>query len=211
MLSIVNTRTRSNTRSYLIRWSMKSHDGIYLDYNATTPCDPQVVEKMLPYFGEVYGNPSNGLHAQGRLAEKAVEAAREQVAQLIGAQSKEIFFTGGATESNNIVIAGLAKISGGRRKIITSVVEHKAVLLPCKNLELLGFEIVILPVSDQGKISVDALVNAIDKDTLLVSIQAANNEMGTIQPIEEITDIAHKAGALVHSDAAQAVGKIPVD
>jgi cysteine desulfurase len=185
---------------------------IYLDYNATTPCDPRVLETMWPFFTEIYGNPANGLHKQGRLAEKHVEEAREKVAHLVGANPTEIIFTAGATESNNLAILGLAK--GGteplRRRIITSAVEHKSALLPCRGLQAEGFEVVVLPVDDKGRVRLDAVEQAINDATLMVSIQGANNEVGTFQPIPEIAEIAHQYGALVHCDAAQVVGKTPI-
>lgn len=185
---------------------------IYLDYNATTPCDPRVVEAMLPYFSEVYGNPANGLHALGRRAARAVETAREQVAALIGARAGEIVFTSGATESNHLAILGTAEYAPAyRRKIITCAVEHKAVLAPCKRLSERGFEVVVLPVDENGLVRLSDLEQAMDDRTFLVTIQAANNEVGTLQPIAEIAELAHGYGALVHTDAAQAVGKIPCD
>lgn len=185
---------------------------IYLDYNATTPCDPRVVQAMLPYFSEIYGNPSNGLHILGRKAARAVETAREQAAFLLGAHPGEIFFTSGATESNHLAILGTAEYAPlSRRKIITCAIEHKAVLAPCKRLSEHGFEVIILPVDENGLVRLPDLESALGKDTFLVSIQAANNEIGTLQPIAEIAALAHRHGALVHTDAAQAVGKIPVD
>ena len=186
---------------------------IYLDYNATTPCDPRVVEKMLPYFSEIYGNPSNGYHRQGRLSAQAVSKAREQVANLIGAEPHEVIFTSGATESNNQAILGLARLhkTNPRKRIVTSKIEHKAVLNPFKKLSEEGFEIILLDVDSQGVVSIDQAKEYIDEKTLLVSIHLANNEIGTIQPVQEIVEIAHQHGALVHTDAAQAVGKIPVD
>ncbi len=188
-------------------------EGVYLDYNATTPCDPRVVEKMLPYFSEIYGNPANGLHRQGRLAARAIDDAREKVAALIGAREKEIIFTSGATESDNLAILGVARINrnGKRKRIITSAIEHKAVLLACKKLEDEGFEVVFLPVDAEGRVSIDAAREAIDENTLLVTIHGANNEIGTIQPISQLAELAHQNGALFHCDAAQAVGKIPVN
>jgi cysteine desulfurase len=192
---------------------MVDKHSIYLDNNATTPCDPRVVEKMLPYFTKNYGNPANGLHIQGRLASKAVEEAREKVANLIGAQPYEIFFTAGATESDNIAIFGTASLpsKGERKKIVTSAVEHKAVLLPCQKLQEEGFEVVFLPVDSNCRVSIEAARAAINDQTRLVSIQAANNEVGTIQPVAEIAELAHDHGALFHCDAAQAVGKIPLN
>ena len=187
--------------------------GIYLDYNATTPCDPRVVEKMLPYFTEIYGNPSNGLHQQGRISARAVEEARQNIARLIGASAKEIVFTGGATESNNLAILGLARSQAGvgRKRIVTSAVEHKSVLGPCNKLAEAGFEIVILPVDSDGCVVLEAAQQAITEDTLLVSVHLANNEIGTIQPINELSDIAHSVGAVFHCDATQAIGKIPAN
>ena len=192
---------------------MPSESGIYLDHNATTPCDPRVIEKMLPYFSQWYGNPANGLHRQGRMAAKAVDEAREQVAALIGAHPQEIIFTSGATESNNLAILGLAHSAYGnqRRRIVTTAVEHKAILLPCEQLRTEGFEVISLPVDGNGRVSLPAAKEAIVDGTLLVSVQAANNEIGTIQPVREIAQLAHAHGALVHCDAAQAVGKIQVD
>jgi len=192
---------------------MNNDTGIYLDYNATTPCDPRVVEKMLPFFSEIYGNPANGLHKQGRLAAKAVDEAREQVANLIGARPQEIVFTSGATESDNLAILGIARIHRAekRNRIVTSAVEHKAVLLACKKLKEEGFDIVFLPVDAEGRVLLDVARDAINENTLLVSIQGANNEIGTIQPVAQIAELAHKNGALFHCDAAQAVGKIPVN
>lgn len=185
---------------------------IYLDYNATTPCDQRVIQAMLPYFSEIYGNPANGLHVLGRKAARAVEIAREQVAALLGARPGEIFFTSSATESNHLAILGTAEYAPiTRRKVITCAIEHKAVLAPCKRLTERGFEVIILPVDENGLIRLSELENVLSADTFLVSIQAANNEIGTLQPIAEITALAHSHGALVHTDAAQAVGKIPVD
>ncbi len=186
---------------------------IYLDNNATTPCDPRVLEAMLPFFAQVYGNPANGLHKQGRLAAQGVEEAREHVASLLGAEPAEIIFTAGATESNNLAIQGIAKAAArrGRKRIVTSAVEHKSVLLPCQKLAAEGFEVIVLPVDDKGVVSLDAAEEAINEATSLVSVQAANNEVGSLQPVAEISEIAHQHGALMHCDAAQAVGKIPLD
>jgi cysteine desulfurase len=185
---------------------------IYLDYHATTPCDPQVVQTMMPYFRENFGNPSSSLHQIGKKAAKVVEEARTQVAEVIGADSREIIFTGGATESNNFALLGIAGNSAGKRnRIVTTAIEHKSVLWPCKELQKQGFEIVILPVDSDGRIDINIANEAITNNTLIVSVQAANNEIGTIQPIEQIATIAHEKGALIHCDAAQAIGKIPVD
>jgi cysteine desulfurase len=192
---------------------MKKIPEIYLDYNATTPCDPRVVEKMLPFFRETYGNPSNGLHIQGRKSAKAVDDAREQVAGLINARSNEIVFTSGATESDNLAILGIARMNqGGKRKrIVTCAIEHKAVLLPCVKLKENGFDVVFLPVDKYGRVSIDDAKEAIDDKTLLVTIHSANNEVGTLQAIKELAEIAHEHGSLFHCDGAQAVGKISIN
>lgn len=186
---------------------------IYLDNNATTPCDPQVVEKMLPFFTEIYGNPSNGFHILGRRAARAVEEAREQVATLVNASPNEIVFTSGATESDNLGVLGFARANRAENKkqVITSQIEHKAILNACHKLEEEGFEVFYLPVNPNGVVDPEFLSDAITDHTLLVSIQVANNEIGTVQPIRKLVEIAHHHGAIFHTDAAQAVGKIPVD
>jgi len=186
---------------------------IYLDYNATTPCDQRVLEKMLPFFTEYYGNPSNGFHKQGRITARYVEVAREQIAALIGANQKEIIFTAGATESNNLAIFGITRSgsNNGRNRIVTSAIEHKSVLNPCHKLQEEGYEVIYLPVDSQGCVDLDAAKEAINANTLLVSVQFANNEIGSIQPIKEISEIAHDRGALLHCDAAQAAGKVKLD
>lgn len=185
---------------------------IYLDNHATTPCDPRVLQAMLPYFTEFFGNPSSSLHQPGRKAAQAVEHARGQVAELIGAKPGEIVFTSGASESNNLAIFGVAEAySGERQRIVTTPIEHKAVLEPFRQLTRGGFEAVFLPVDARGRVDLEAAQQVIDDRTLLVSVQVANNEIGTIQPVPEIAALAHRCGALVHCDAAQAVGKIPLD
>lgn len=188
-------------------------NSIYLDNNATTSCDPRVVEKMLPYFSEIYGNPANGYHIQGRTAAKAVDKARGQIAQLIGAQPYEIIFTGGATESNNLAIFGISRFTKNsfRNRLVTSKIEHKAVLYPCKVLKEDNKDVVFISVSSAGEINLQEMLGSITEKTFLVSVHLANNEIGTIQPIHEIAEHAHSVGALVHTDAAQAVGKIPVN
>lgn len=191
---------------------------IYLDYNATTPIDPAVVEAMLPYLREQFGNPSS-THVYGRTAHEAVEQSRQQVADLLGAQEGEIVFTSGGTEASNHALKGavFAKLQGifGRwakdAHIITSAVEHPATLEPCAFLKRLGCRITILPVDKYGSVDPEAVRKAIDRKTTLVSIMHANNEVGTVQPIREIAAIAHERGVLVHSDAAQSLGKISVD
>lgn len=187
---------------------------IYLDNNATTPCDPRVVEEMLPYFNQEFGNPSNSLNLMGRKAAGAVDVAREWVSNLIGAQPTEIVFTGSATEANNLAILGFCRRNnnaGGRHKIITSAIEHKSVLKAFEKLETEGFERVIVPVNRDGTVDLSVLWELVDESTLLVSIQAVNNEVGTIQPIRDAAEIAHAAGAVFHCDASQAIGKIDVD
>lgn len=185
---------------------------IYLDYHSSTPCDPRVVEAMLPFFTVDYANPSNGLHAAGRRASDAVEQARLQVSSLIGARPEEIVFTSGATESNNLALLGLAQRAGSeRRRLVVGPIEHKSVLEASKRLATTGFEVRYLPVDSTGKVDVEASAELIDERTLVVSVQAANNEIGTIQPVTDIAAIAHANGAVVHCDAAQAVGKIGLD
>jgi cysteine desulfurase len=185
---------------------------IYLDYHSTTPCDQRVVEVMQPYYYLNYSNPSSFLHLEGRKALNAVENARTKVADLIGAGSVEIIFTSGATESNNLAILGIGRsYQGVRKKILTTPIEHKSVLEPCRELQRQGYELVNLPVDHMGTVKLEEAVKLIDDTTLLVSVQAANNEIGTLQPIGEIAKIARERGALVHCDAAQAVGKIPLD
>lgn len=184
---------------------------IYLDYHASTPCDPRVVQAMLPYFVEIYGNPSSS-HPSGQVAADAVAGARELVAKAIGALAGEIAFTSGATESNNLAVLGVARAAPARRRrVLTSAVEHKAVLGPVHALAREGFEVRVLPVESDGRIDLDALAELVDNTTAVVSVQAANNEIGTLQPIGEIAQVVHRAGAVFHCDAAQAVGRIPVD
>ncbi len=185
---------------------------IYLDYQATTPCDPAVVEAMLPYFTEVFGNPHSVEHAYGWKAEEAVEAARAEVAALIGAEAREIIFTSGATEANNLALKGAAHFRGklGRRKLVTLASEHKCVLESMRSLAAEGYELTILPVDPDGLVDLDRLAEALDEETALVSIMAANNEIGTLQPLAKIAEIVHAKGAWLHSDAAQAAGKVPL-
>lgn len=185
---------------------------IYLDHHSSTPVDPRVLQAMMPFWTENAANPSNPYHPLGRRAADAVESAREQVASLIGARRTEIVFTSGATESNNIAILGTALAHiGHRRRIVTCAVEHKSVLEPCRWLAERDFEVVILPVDPLGHVHLSELERAVNEDTLLVSIQLANNEIGTIQRMETISRIVHERGALMHCDGAQAVGKIPVN
>ena len=185
---------------------------IYLDHNATTPCDPRVVEAMLPYFTEKFGNAASRSHSFGWEADEAVEYAREQVAGLIGAEPKEIIFTSGATEGDNLAIKGVFEMYAGKgNHIITVVTEHKAVLDTCAHIEKTGGEVTWLPVSPEGFIDLRELEAAIRPTTVLIAVMYANNEIGVIQPIREISRIARKHGVLFFSDATQAVGRIPVD
>lgn len=184
---------------------------VYLDHFSTTPCDPQVVEAMLPYFSENFGNTASQ-HAAGRRANHAVEEARTQIANLIGAVKEEIIFTSGSTESDNLALFGVVRAhKGSRRKIITLTTEHKAILNACGQLEREGFEVVCVGVDKKGRVDLDTIATNVDENTLLVSVHLANNEVGTIQPLRAIADIAHRHGALLHSDATQAVGKIVVN
>ncbi|TFF29754.1 IscS subfamily cysteine desulfurase [Mucilaginibacter psychrotolerans] len=185
---------------------------IYLDNNATTPMDPRVLEAMLPYFTQKFGNAASRNHPFGWVAEEGVDYAREQVAKLIGASEKEIIFTSGATESDNLAIKGVFEMYKEKGKhIITAVTEHKAILDACKHVEKLGGKVTYLPVKEDGLVDLEVLEAAMTKETILVSIMYGNNEIGVIQPIKAISDIAHKYGALFMTDAVQAVGKIPVD
>ncbi|MGN8070288.1 IscS subfamily cysteine desulfurase [Mucilaginibacter sp. SG564] len=185
---------------------------IYLDNNATTPMDPRVLEAMLPYFNEKFGNAASRNHAFGWVAEEAVDYAREQVAKLIGASDKEIIFTSGATESDNLAIKGVFEMYKDKgNHIITAVTEHKAVLDACKHVEKLGGKVTYLQVKEDGLIDLAELEKNMTPETILVSIMYGNNEIGVVQPVKEIAAIAHKHGALFMTDATQAVGKIPVD
>jgi cysteine desulfurase len=185
---------------------------IYLDNNATTPMDPRVLEAMLPYFTEKFGNAASRNHPFGWVAEEGVDYAREQVAKLIGATEKEIIFTSGATESDNLAIKGVYEMYKDKgNHIITLTTEHKAVLDACKHLEKLGANITYLDVESDGLVDLNKLEAAMTEQTILVAIMYANNEIGVIQPVKEIAAIAHKYGALYFTDAVQAVGKIPVD
>lgn len=185
-------------------------DPIYLDYNATTPIDPEVAEAMLPYLHRHFGNPSSS-HAYGITANEAVTSARLQIADLLGAAPEEIVITSGGTEANNMVIQGLAsRLASQGRHIITSSVEHPAVLEPCYALEKDNFCVTILPVDGEGRVSPETVAQAITAETTLISIMHANNEVGTIQPLAEIAAVTREHGILLHTDAAQSVGKIPV-
>jgi cysteine desulfurase len=192
---------------------MSASNYIYLDHNATTPVDPRVLEAMLPYFSEIYGNAASIDHEAGHIAKQAVDIAREQCASAIGARDpKEVIFTSGATESDNIALFGVAeKYADKGDHIITCVTEHKAVLDCCKRLEHVGKRVTYLPVDQYGTVDLDALRKAITPQTILISIMFANNEIGTIAPVAEIGAIAREHGVLFHTDAAQAVGHVSVD
>ncbi len=195
---------------------------IYLDHAATTPCDPRVVEAMLPYFTQTFGNPGSRNHRFGWDAEAGVDTAREHVARLIGADEKEVIFTSGSTESNNIAIkggaymyekapAGSGRPSGGRGHLISCIIEHKAVLDPCKRLQKEGFDVTFLEPGSDGIVTADMVRAAIRDDTILVTIMWANNEIGTINEVPQIGALCHEKGILFHTDATQWVGKMPVD
>lgn len=187
-------------------------DYTYLDYQATTPMDPRVLEAMLPYFNTHFGNPHSRNHIYGWNAENAVEKARSEVANLIGANPKEVIFTSGATESNNLALKGVAEFYGDKKRhIITVVTEHKCVLEACRYLEGKGFDVTYLPVLSSGLIDLDLLEKEMRPDTFLVSIMAVNNEIGVIQPLEKIGKLCRSKGIFFHTDAAQAFGKIPLD
>ena len=186
---------------------------IFMDYHSTTPVDRRVLDDMLPYFTEKFGNAASRNHAFGWVAEEAVDQARERVAALIGAQSeKEIVLTSGATESNNLALKGVAEFCKEKgNHIVTTVIEHKAVLDTCRRLEAQGFDVTYLPVQRDGRVSVEALERAITDKTILVSVMLANNEIGTVQPLAEIGKLTRARGVLLHTDAVQGVGKVPFD
>jgi len=185
---------------------------IYMDNHATTPMDPRVLEEMLPYFMEKFGNAASRNHSFGWAAEEGVETARERIAKLVGATTKEIIFTSGATESDNLAIKGVAEMYREKgNHIITAVTEHKAVLDTCKRLEKYGYRVTYLPVQKDGLIDLDDLKRAMDDKTILVTIMYANNEIGVIQPVVEIGKLCHERGVIFHTDATQAIGKVPVD
>lgn len=188
---------------------------IYMDLQATTPTDPRVVKEMLPYFNKQFGNPHSRTHAFGWASEKAVETARKKVAALINAEPQEIVFTSGATESNNLAIKGVARFyrknQNTRPHIITTQTEHKCVLDTCRDLEEEGFDVTYLPVDKNGMVSPDSLQKAIRKETVIASVMAVNNEIGTVAPLKELGRICRESNVFFHTDAAQAIGKIPID
>jgi cysteine desulfurase len=185
---------------------------VYLDYHATTPVDRRVLERMLPFFTETFGNPASSTHQWGWRAQEAVERARREVAALIGATAREMYFTSGATESNNLALQGAwASASAERRQVVVSAIEHKSILEGAERLGLDGAQVSVVPVRRDGVIDLAALAQVVTPETALVSVMAANNEIGVIQPLAEIGAITRAAGALLHVDAAQAAGKVPID
>src|ERR1700743_279438 len=185
---------------------------IYMDNHATTPVDPRVFEAMRPYLTNIFGNSASRNHSFGWEAEEATEKARKQVASLIGATSKEIVFTSGATESDNLALKGVAEMYAEKgNHIITAATEHKAILDTCKKLEKHGYRVTYLPVQGDGLIDLDMLRESITDKTILISIMYANNEIGVIQPIEQIGTICRERGVLFHTDGVQAIGKVPVN
>ena len=198
--------------SFIVTEKKQKNQPIYLDYQATTPMDPRVLDAMMPYFLEKFGNPHSRSHSYGWEAEAAVDVARAQIADLIGANEKEIIFTSGATESNNLALKGVAGFYKDKKNhIITCVTEHKCILDTCRHLEQQGFQVTYLPVGTDGLIDLIELKNAITPQTVLVSIMAVNNEIGVIQPLAEIGKLCRENGVFFHTDAAQAFGKIPLD
>jgi len=185
---------------------------VYMDYHATTPVDKRVLEAMMPFFTEHFGNAASLQHRFGWIAKEAVEQARKKIADAIGASPREVIFTSGATESNNLAIKGVAEsLKRKGNHIVTTQIEHKCVLESCKRLEERGFSVTYLPVDSYGKVSVDDVKNAITPQTILVSVMTANNEIGTIQPIEDVGLLCKQLGIVFHTDAVQALGKIPID
>lgn len=185
---------------------------IYMDYQSTTPCDPRVVEKMMPYFETFFGNPHSRNHPHGWAAEEGIDLARSQVASLIQADEREIVFTSGATEANNLALKGVAHFYKDKGShIVTCVTEHKCVLDACRHLEREGFQVTYLPVQTNGLVDLDLLKSSLTPQTILVSIMAVNNEIGVIQPLAEIGKICRDRGIFFHTDAAQALGKMPLD
>jgi cysteine desulfurase len=193
--------------------SERNRPPVYLDYHATTPCDPRVLDEMIPWFTQKFGNPGSLTHAYGREAEAAVERARAQLGALIGAEPREIVFTSGATEANNLAVKGAAHFHRalGKDHVVTLATEHKCVLESCRALADEGFRITVLPVGPDGLLDLAVLDAALEERTALVSVMAAHNEIGVLQPVSEIAQLCRARGILFHSDGAQAVGKLPVD
>ncbi|HUB96088.1 MAG TPA: aminotransferase class V-fold PLP-dependent enzyme [Stellaceae bacterium] len=193
--------------------SERNRPPVYLDYHATTPCDPRVLDEMIPWFTQKFGNPASLTHAFGREAEAAVERARAQLAALIGAEPREIVFTSGATEANNLAVKGAAHFhrAFGKDHVVTLATEHKCVLESCRVLAAEGFRVTVLPVEHSGLVDLERLEAALDERTSLVSVMAAHNEVGVLQPVGEIARLCRARSILFHTDGAQAVGKIPVD
>ena len=189
---------------------MRTMRSVYLDYNATTPIAPEVLAAMMPYLGDEFGNPSSG-HALGRRARAAIDDARSEVARLIGAEPDEIVFTSGGTEANNLAIAGVMRAVATRRHVVTSTIEHPATVEPCKELARRGCAVTWVAVDDAAQVDAEAVAAIVRDDTALVSIMHSNNEVGTLQPIAAIARAGHARGALVHTDAAQSIGKVPID
>jgi len=207
-----HTRGRVTRQSVRLMSVEPHHQPLYLDNQSTTALDPRVLDAMLPYFTSYYGNPHSRTHQYGWESEAAMEEARTRVANLIGADSKEIVFTSGATESNNISVKGVARFYASKKKhVITTQTEHKCVLDSCRQMEAEGFDVTYLPVQENGLVDLELLESSIRPDTSLVSVMTLNNEIGVIQPIEEIGRICRSKKIFFHTDAAQAVGKIPLD
>ena len=181
----------------------------YLDYNSTTPVDPRVLDAMMPAFSDVFGNPSSAQHGTGRQADSIIEDARKKVADAVGMRASDVIFTSGATEANNLAIAGLK--TGHANRILVGATEHKSVLQTCRMLSEVGHAITVIPVHRDGTVDLDALESAMSDGADMVSMMAANSETGVIHPIGEIAALAHKHGVLFHCDATQAIGKIPFD
>lgn len=189
---------------------MTAETPIYLDYNATTPVLPEIVDAMLPYLREHFGNPSSS-HVYGQTAQAAVTRARAQVAGLLGCDTDEVVFTSGGTEANNLAIRGVCEARGDRRHVVTTIIEHPATAKPCAWLEQHGWSVTRIGVGFDGRARADQARAAIDSGTALVTVMHSNNETGVLQPIVDLTNLAHEVGAVIHTDAAQSVGKVPVD
>lgn len=208
--SSVEKQTKEESKKSAYDW-IKAGRSIYLDMQSTTPVDPRVLDAMMPLYLDLFGNPHSSNHMYGWEANDIVEEAREKVAKLIGATPKEIYFTSGATESNNMALRGVAKFYTQKKHVVTTVTEHKCVIDTCRGLEMEGIEVTYLPVQKNGIVDLNELEAAIRPDTAVVSVMTVNNEIGVIQPIKQIGEICKRKGVFFHTDAAQAVGKIPMD